>query len=179
MTPDSLALTLALSDHPFRADRPLYPVALATDGEWLAYRPGSPHGAPADGCLLESLLPEIRQLALHMALRRGLPAGDTPARIAEPADWLAARLLLLEWKQLAVGLADLALLDEANRRAASFAEAAGWTREATLPVLSAQGRAPGLLQGWSETAMPEHGIIEGSQAFRRIVAARFAALFAR
>ncbi|POZ62666.1 hypothetical protein [Chromobacterium alticapitis] len=179
MTPDREALTLALSDHPFRADRPLYPVALATDGEWLAYRPGSPRGAPADGSLLESLLPEIRQLALHLALRRGLPPGATPARIADPADWLAARLLLLEWRQLAVGLDELALLDEANRRAANFVEAAGWTRLATLPVLSAPGLAPGVLQGWSETAAPQGGVVAGSRAFRRIVAARLAALFAR
>lgn len=172
---------LAPHAQPHAAARALYPVALSTDGERLAYRPGSPQALPERACLLESLLPEIRQLALHLAMRRGLPPGVTPARIAEPADWLAARLLLLAWRQLEVGLDELAGLDEANRRAERLAEAAGWEWTPVLPVLSPARRADGVLRGWSDAPAPamDEGAVPASLAFRRTAAARFAALFAR
>jgi hypothetical protein len=175
------ALILATHAQQPQAQLAGYPVALATDGEWLAYRPGSPQFPPQAACLLESLLPEIRQLALHLALRRGLPRGRTPSRIAEAADWLAARMLLLEWRQLAVGLDELSLLDEANLRARQFAEAAGWEWTPTLPLLLPAGRTEGMLQGWSAAPASAQGeqAVPASLAFRRTVAARFAALFAR
>ncbi|OHX12781.1 hypothetical protein [Chromobacterium sphagni] len=159
------ALSLARSQIAVAAGQTLCPVALVTDGEWLAYRPGLPAGqlsswlAACDGgvCLLESMLPEIRQLALLLALRRGLPQQATPPRIAEPADWLAARILLLQWRQVALGLDELALLDCANRRAAEWATAVGLEPRPALPVLLPAGRGIACLQGWSAQWMAAAG----------------------
>ncbi|KZE85264.1 hypothetical protein KIF53_18460 [Chromobacterium subtsugae] len=181
------AFSLARSQAATMAESTLYPVALVTDGEWLAYRSGPPAGqlsswlAACDGGapLLESMLPEIRLLALRLALRRGLPAQGLPPRLAEPADWLAARILLLEWRQVALGLDELAALDDANRRAAELAAAAGLAWRPALPVLLSGGRGEGGLQGWSpRPAQPGAGrgvaaALDASRRARAGLAGRF------
>ncbi|AXE29262.1 hypothetical protein DK842_04630 [Chromobacterium phragmitis] len=170
------ALSLATSRSLPQTDLPLYPAALATDGEALAYRPGSPQALPEGGCLSEALLPEIRLLALRLALRRGLPFGPTPARIAEPADWLAARILLLEWKQVELALDELTLLDEANRRARALAESLALAYQPALPVLLPAGREPGAMRGWRAQPLPRGGVAEASRRCRERLSARFAEL---
>ncbi|MCD4503575.1 hypothetical protein LQR30_05625 [Chromobacterium piscinae] len=170
------ALSLATSRSLPQADLPLYPVALATDGEALAYRPGPPPRLPAGGCLSEALLPEIRELALRLALARGWPQGRTPDRVAEPADWLAARILLLEWQQVELALDELALLDEANRRASGLAKARSVAFSPALPVLLPAGREPGALRGWRAHPLPWGGVAEASRRCRERLAARFAEL---
>ncbi|MBA8734803.1 hypothetical protein [Chromobacterium violaceum] len=170
------ALSLATSRSLPQADLPLYPAALTTDGEALAYRPGPPRALPDGACLSEALLPEIRLLALRLALGRGWPEGRTPERVAEPADWLAARILLLEWQQVELALDELALLDEANRRAQALAAARGLAFQPALPVLLPTGRAPGALRGWRAHPLPRGGVAEASRRCRERLSARFAEL---
>ncbi|WP_434632886.1 hypothetical protein [Chromobacterium sp. CV08] len=169
-------LTLAISRSLPSAALPLYPVALAADGEALAYRPGPPTALPDGACLSEALLPEIRLLALRLALTRGWPEGRTPDRVADAADWLAARILLLEWRQVELALGELALLDEANRRARALSDARGMVFEPVLPILLPAGRAAGAWRGWRAHPLPQGGVAEASRRCRERLAARFAEL---
>ncbi|AUH49647.1 hypothetical protein CXB49_01770 [Chromobacterium sp. ATCC 53434] len=169
-------LILATSRSLPQAALPLYPVALATDGEALAYRPGPPSALPDGACLSEALLPEIRLLALRLALARGWPEGATPDRVAEAADWLAARILLLEWRQVELALGELALLDEANRRARALADARGLAFAPALPVLLPAGREAGTWRGWRAHPLPRGGVAEASRRCRERLTARFAEL---
>nr|WP_199067702.1 hypothetical protein [Chromobacterium sp. ASV5] len=167
-------------------ERGQYAILLLTDCERLAnaVAPQAEHvptllqTAARQGCLLESLLPDIRALALLLAARRQ-GAGPTPSRLADAADWLAARILLLDLSHVAVHLADFNLLDEANRRIAAWSEELARPLKPALPVLLT--RAPAAdrgwwLQGWSRQAPPS---VSGGDLASALAASRTRATHCR
>lgn len=138
-------------------------VTLLTDGEAFAntVAPQAGYlrdylltGAATGQVVLESLLPEIRALAMLLASRRQRGAkGCMPARLADAADWLAARIAVLRLSHVVVTTTTLPCLDEANQRLKALSEETGHALPPASPVLMTGLLAPSgeqpLLQAWS------------------------------
>ncbi|AVG18424.1 hypothetical protein CFN79_22635 [Chromobacterium vaccinii] len=134
-----------------RAD--LKPIVLVRDGEclghsldlyrhplagWLSLQRHS-------GWLLESMLPEIRQLAMLLAAGRPR-ASPTPAWLSDEADWLAARIYLLRLEKVEMAEGDQDILERANSRLRALCGPISPAAEA-CPASSPP--SPWLLAGWA------------------------------
>jgi hypothetical protein len=155
----------------------LWRVYLLADAEALAC--GKPVSlAPlalleaGDAGLIESLIPEIRQLAILLAARRYCEAQPAAKRLSDGADWLAARILLLGLTHIALPESALPVLACANQRLAMLAESLGLAapRAEALLLTPESGVGADLIQAWSETAF-EH-MMDGSCAISRTRALR-------
>ena len=129
----------------------------------------------------ESLLPEVRQLAILLAARRQVPCARTPDRLTDAADWLAARIVLFELASLALPAAELPLLAEANARIRALGQALGLS----LPTaqLAPLSDARGALLVYSRLPLlPDalsRPLIERCALLRSLVRLRAQPLFAR
>ncbi|MBA8734503.1 hypothetical protein [Chromobacterium violaceum] len=131
----------------------LRPIILVRDGECL--RQALDHGRhPLTawlsrqrqcGWLLESLLPEIRLLAMLLAARRA-GCRPTPPRLSDEADWLAARIYLLRLERVEMAKLENDILEQANARLRELCGAAA-PEAAALPA--SFGPVPWLLGGWA------------------------------
>ena len=155
----------------------LWPVYLLADAEALAC--GKPVSlAPlalleaGDAGLIESLIPEIRQLAILLAARRYCEAQPAAKRLSDDADWLAARVLLLGLTHIALPASSRPQLELANGRLAQLAAELGLPapRVEALLLTPESAATCGLIQGWSEMAF-EH-MMDGSCAISRTRALR-------
>jgi hypothetical protein len=137
---------------PRRAE--LKPIALVCDGECLGPRLDlSSHPLARwlsrqrrSGWLLESMLPEIRLLAMLLAARRPR-ARPTPPRLSDEADWLAARIYLLRLEKVEMAEAENDVLARANDRlrelcGAGAPEATACAAVSPQPVWLLAGWAP-------------------------------------
>lgn len=103
-------------------------------------------GAPGQelGCatVLEAMLPPLRAAAMLLAARRMDWSAAAPARLADEADWMAARILVLGLSEVSVTLAQLPLLEAANCRLQELGAALGLQlRPATPALVTAQPAA--------------------------------------
>ncbi|AOZ50091.1 hypothetical protein [Chromobacterium vaccinii] len=136
---------------PLRAE--LKPIALVRDGECLGRSLDLARHPLADwlsrqrhsGWLLESMLPEIRTLAMLLAARRPR-VKPTPARLSDEADWLAARIYLLRLEKVEMAEAEKDILARANDRLRELC-GAGAPAAAACPAPSPQ--PAWLLAGWA------------------------------
>lgn len=170
----------------------LWSLTLVTDAEALyaSRAPALPRlpeldalaAQEAGATVLESLLPEVRALALLLASRR---AGDgvSPVRFADASDWLAARCHLLGLSHVALPIADLPLLDIANRRLAALLTPHGHSVRAVQPMLLTRAQEPEalpLLRGWGALAYESldegGGVIAVSRALCELCRQRWEAL---
>ncbi|MCP9759707.1 hypothetical protein EGI20_10370 [Aquitalea sp. S1-19] len=150
----------------------LWPVYLLTDGEaMVAGEPVSlaPLSAleTGDAGLIESLLPEIRQLAMVLASRRYQETSPAAVRLSDAADWLAARILLLGLTHIALSESGLGQLAIANQRLAALAQELGLKapRAEALLLVPSPGTASTLMQGWSGIAF--ENMMNASSAIER------------
>ncbi|MGL6072303.1 hypothetical protein [Craterilacuibacter sp.] len=155
----------------------LWPVYLLADAEALSC--GKPVSlAPlalleaGDAGLIESLIPEIRQLAILLAARRYCEAQPAVPRLSDSADWLAARILLLGLTHIALPESALPLLASANRRLAALAGGLGLAapKAEALLLTPESGVAADLIQAWGETAF--QNMMDGDCAISRTRALR-------
>ena len=157
---DERRITAEPVDH--RQDDVLWSIAVLTDGELLSasYRPLSEWLPQVERVrrhegghlVFESSLPEIRCLAMLLAASRIKWDGAViAARIADAADWLAARVQVLGWSHVEVSLEQLPILDLANQRLQRMCARSGLAEISVLPIL--QVRAPSgtpiVMRGWS------------------------------
>lgn len=112
----------------FRPTSPaLTRITLLTDGNAHALAPVDVSALP-DNCASEALLPQIRTTAMMLAAARRHTRHTrhtSPAQFSDEADWLAARLLVLQVRVLHLPAHCQNLLDTANRRAEAFAREHG------------------------------------------------------
>lgn len=111
-------------------DLVIWNMAVLTDAEWVMQSTKPPvevnafvqSFCPQKGRLLliESLLPEIRLIAIFLAAQRIGAARKMPVvkQWTDAADWLAARILFLELSHVILTEETLPLLNQANRRLA-------------------------------------------------------------
>lgn len=74
-----------------------------------------------DMLVCESMLPQIRTVALMIAAGRLRKDKQTPRIIADEADWFAARILVLQARIIHLDISLKFMLETANRRAEAFA----------------------------------------------------------
>ncbi len=154
----------------------LWPVYLLTDaeamvaGEPVSLAPLSALEA-GDAGLIESLLPEIRQLAMVLASRRYQETSPAAARLSDAADWLAARILLLGLSHIALPESGLGQLAIANQRLAALAQELGLAapRAEALLLVPPPGDASMLMQGWSGIAFENMMAASGAIARTRMM----------
>ncbi|MDO4997801.1 MAG: hypothetical protein Q4E16_04060 [Neisseria sp.] len=72
--------------------------------------------------IAESLLPQIRTTALLIAAARHRFDAPSPQIFADEADWLAARILVLQARVFYLDIKQQATLQTANQRAQAFAK---------------------------------------------------------
>ena len=72
--------------------------------------------------IYQDLLPEIRTTALLIAASRHDFTQRSPQRFSDPADWLAAQILVLNAKIAHIPEQKIPLLNLANQRAQQFAQ---------------------------------------------------------
>lgn len=70
---------------------------------------------------LESMLPQIRSVAMMIAASRHDFSQASPKNFTEEADWFAARILVLKARVFHLDISLRPMLETANRRAAEFA----------------------------------------------------------
>ncbi|MTD32887.1 hypothetical protein [Paludibacterium denitrificans] len=171
MNPVSDVQPIASECQRVRAEGALSSITLLTDGEVPGQRvpTSSPMVAsllPQRTCaasqwVLESLLPDIRTLAMLLASQRAsLDEAASPARFADAADWLAARIAVLGLSHVEVTLSGLAQLDEANRRLAALAQRSRVSLATAAPVLLTRTEAAPsdgrVLRGWAAQPLFDH-----------------------
>ncbi|MCD5363487.1 MULTISPECIES: hypothetical protein [Chromobacterium] len=160
------------------------PVRVLTDGERFANHP-APDAAPISaarqsGDVLESQLPQLRAMAMLLAAQRWREQGGaTPARLADAADWLAARILLLGLSHVLVTVEVFSRLDLANRRCRAWSEQAGLPFTPALPILVADAGGELCLQAWSRSAEVALSLAGGRARLARHCERRLQALLAR
>ena len=116
----------------FRPTTPaLTRITLLTDGNAHVPAPVDVSALP-DNCASEALLPQIRTTAMMLAAARRHTQHTSPTQFSDAADWLAARLLVLQVRVLHLPAHCQNLLDTANPRAEAFA------REHGLPFCPAR-----------------------------------------
>ncbi|MDO4696050.1 MAG: hypothetical protein Q4A49_00720 [Neisseria sp.] len=70
---------------------------------------------------LESMLPQVRSIAMMIAASRHDFKQPSPKNFTEEADWFAARILVLNARVFHLDISLRPMLETANRRAAEFA----------------------------------------------------------
>ncbi|OQS37271.1 hypothetical protein [Chromobacterium haemolyticum] len=162
------------------------PVRVLTDGERYANHPAPDAAwmaaARRDGGVLESRLPQLRAMAMLLAAQRWRErSGETSARLADAADWLAARILLLGLSHVLVTAESFSLLDLANRRCRAWSEQTGQPFAPALPILVADAGGESCLQAWSRSAEVALALAGGraEAALTRHCEQRLQALLAR
>ncbi|MDO4434492.1 MAG: hypothetical protein Q4B82_07940 [Alysiella sp.] len=109
--------------HEINVQPPTRQICLLTDGN--AHRTDLFHthnGFFHRDIVSESMLPEIRLMAQMIAASRHDFNQHSPKFFTEEADWFAARLLVLQVESVHLDLTWYAVLQEANSRAAEFAQ---------------------------------------------------------
>jgi len=141
----------------------LWSIALVTDAEALSagsvnlvdlmQRVERLRRQEAGQLVLESCLPEIHCFAMLLAAkRRPLDGTLSPARFADEADWLGARIQVLALSHVEVTLDQMAVLDLANHRVEQLCEVSGQRAMRALPILLTQSALADnqmILRGWS------------------------------
>ncbi|MDF0604227.1 hypothetical protein HZU77_000975 [Neisseriaceae bacterium TC5R-5] len=166
MNAASAAMQLDPNIHSTELDTLTLPWLLLTDVEYFSHQltlHGASLKATQQNCVnatlpltMESMLPQIRTLAILLAAKRQhYDHTVIAAQLSEPADWLAARILLLQISHIAIDLQQLIHLDLANQRAANLSQKLNLVFTPALPVLVNHNRPKTgtitLLPIWSST----------------------------
>jgi len=122
-------------------DAPPAPSAVAEHmpppGVRLLLLSGAPNQEMGRATVLEALLPPLRAAAMLLAARRVDWSAASPARLADEADWMAARILVLGLSEVSVTLAQLPLLETANQRLQELGAGVGLQLGPATPALVA------------------------------------------
>ncbi|WP_434778831.1 hypothetical protein [Neisseria sp. Ec49-e6-T10] len=127
-------------------------------------------------CISESLLPQIRTIAMLIAASRHNfnLASNSPTQFTEEADWFAARILVLKAKIFHLDVSLLDMLKTANARAEQFAKTHGIDFTPAQAQLSLHaGRPQEMLIIESPLGVDEHimpiNILRNSQRIARLL----------
>ncbi|MDO5357322.1 MAG: hypothetical protein Q4E77_07495 [Conchiformibius sp.] len=116
----------------------------------------------------EAMLPEIRAVALLIAAERRQLSRHSPSHFSDDADWLAARIIVLNIRTLHLPDNQQFMLDTANSRARAFA------RRFSLPFRPAKRQNAHTSRGQllADCALggtAHANLFENTQALRKIV----------
>lgn len=112
---------------------------------------------------LESMLPQVRSVAMMIAASRHDFKQASPKNFTEEADWFAARILVLNARVFHLDISLRPMLDTANRRAAEFAARHRLPFAAAEIRMSLHAKRPANLL-LAECALPLDGRDEGFAA---------------
>lgn len=119
-------------------------------------------------CVLESLILEIRAVAVLLAAQRPM-AGLSPQFFSDEADWLAARIIVLGLVVVAVSKDQLELLREANLRIQRWAARHRLNIVGAKPLLLPFAADELLcLKGWTAQSLSEQG--NGDKSWEAVIA---------
>lgn len=162
----------------------LWPLAIVADAESMHYPDsGEAYRTLPGHAVLESLLPEVRLLAcMFAAARHDWVQAPSPSRFTSPADWLAARMLVLQPSHVETTPEAWGIFEGALARVADFCGHHGLVRPVIVPVISGTRRpagGPPMCLAWRQRpfAAPQiHGAVAHTLAVRAELAERLSTL---